>query len=148
MGAAGVQLGTRFAVSEESPAHPEFKKKYIRAKSRDAAASCQFDSRLPVSPVRAIKNRGTDEFSKLQFSLIEQLNRNEIKRDQAVIKLEEFWMGGLKTAVIDGNVESGSLMAGQSVGLVDKIQTVKEIIEEIAGDIENELKHVENLING
>lgn len=147
MGAAGVQLGTRFAVSKESPAHDEFKKKYLRAKSRDAVASAQFDSRLPVSPVRAIKNKGTEEFARLQIQLIEKLDKGEIGRDEAALKLEEFWMGGLRAAVIDGDTAAGSLMAGQSVGLVDSVMPAKEIIDELVCDIEKELKRVRDILD-
>jgi enoyl-[acyl-carrier protein] reductase II len=56
MGAAGVQLGTRFACATESIAHPAFKKAFLRANARDAVASVQIDPRLPVIPVRALKN--------------------------------------------------------------------------------------------
>ncbi|MGH6658810.1 MAG: NAD(P)H-dependent flavin oxidoreductase, partial [Sphingomicrobium sp.] len=56
MGASGVQLGTRFVCANESIAHPNFKKAYIRASARDATASVQIDPRLPVIPVRALKN--------------------------------------------------------------------------------------------
>ena len=60
MGAAGVQLGTRFACASESIAHPNFKRAFIRASARDAIASMQIDPRLPVIPVRALKNAGTE----------------------------------------------------------------------------------------
>src|SRR3546814_8657326 len=60
MGAAGVQLGTRFACATESIAHPDFKKAFFRAGARDAVASVQIDPRLPVIPVRALRNAGTE----------------------------------------------------------------------------------------
>ncbi|MCM3768835.1 nitronate monooxygenase family protein, partial [Neobacillus niacini] len=63
MGAAGVQLGTRFVCAAESIAHPNFKKAFIRASARDAVASVQIDPRLPVIPVRALKNAGADLFT-------------------------------------------------------------------------------------
>src|SRR5690606_20794426 len=66
MGAAGVQLGTRFACATESIAHPEFKKAFFRASARDAVASVQVDPRLPVIPVRALKNKGTEAFAAKQ----------------------------------------------------------------------------------
>ncbi len=146
MGAAGVQLGTRFAVAEESCAHPEFKKKFVKAKARDAVETPQLDRRLPVSPVRALRNKGTDDFAKLQIKLIEQLEKGEISRIEGQIKLEEFWMGRLQSAVIDGDVSYGSLMAGQSVGLVDKVMAVNDIIDELVNDIENELKRVRDVL--
>src|SRR5690242_8477869 len=66
MGAVGVQLGTRFACATESIAHPAFKAAFFRANARDAVASVQFDPRLPVIPVRALKNKGTEEFTAKQ----------------------------------------------------------------------------------
>ncbi|MFM7402773.1 MAG: NAD(P)H-dependent flavin oxidoreductase, partial [Erythrobacter sp.] len=66
MGAAGVQLGTRFACASESIAHPDFKKAFFRASAREAVASVQVDPRLPVIPVRALKNKGTEEFTAKQ----------------------------------------------------------------------------------
>ncbi|MBN2412963.1 nitronate monooxygenase [candidate division KSB1 bacterium] len=142
MGAAGVQLGTRFAVAEESIAHPKFKEKFIRANARDAVSTPQFDSRLPVVAVRALRNKGIDEFGRLQLDLIKQLDQGTVRRQDAQMKVEEFWMGALRRAVIDGDILSGSLMAGQSVGLVNKIQPVKEIIDELVTEIEEELQRV------
>jgi enoyl-[acyl-carrier protein] reductase II len=66
MGAAGVQLGTRFVCANESIAHPNFKKAFIRASARDAVASVQIDPRLPVIPVRALKNNGSELFTMKQ----------------------------------------------------------------------------------
>ena len=77
MGAAGVQLGTRFAASAESIAHPNFKKAFIRGAARDAVASVQFDPRLPVIPVRALKNAGTEAFMDKQREVSAQLARGE-----------------------------------------------------------------------
>lgn len=142
MGAAGVQLGTRFAVATESCAHPRFKDFFLRAEARDAVSTPQFDSRLPVVAVRALRNKGHDDFRKLQLALVHQLDCGEIRREQAQIRVEEYWAGALRRAVIDGDVERGSLMAGQSVGLVHKIQPVNEIIQEILAEIESELHRV------
>jgi enoyl-[acyl-carrier protein] reductase II len=143
MGAAGVQLGTRFAVATESCAHPRFKDFFLRAEARDAVSTPQFDSRLPVVAVRALRNKGHDDFRKLQLALVHQLDCGEIRREQAQIRVEEYWAGALRRAVIDGDVERGSLMAGQSVGLVHKIQPVQEIIQEILAEIESELHRVQ-----
>lgn len=142
MGAAGVQLGTRFAVAEESCAHARFKDTFIRAKARDAVSTPQFDSRLPVVAVRALRNKGTDDFGALQLDLIRQITDGSLSRPDAQIKVEEFWMGRLRTAVQDGDVSFGSLMAGQSVGLVDRVQTVQEIVDELIADTETELQRV------
>jgi enoyl-[acyl-carrier protein] reductase II len=142
MGAAGVQLGTRFAVAEESCAHEEFKQAYLRANARDAISTPEFDSRLHVVAVRALKNRAMDDFGKLQLGLLKEIEDEKIKREDAQLEVEKFWMGGLRKAVVDGDVATGSMMAGQSVGLVNKVQPVKEIIEELAGEIEDELVRV------
>jgi enoyl-[acyl-carrier protein] reductase II len=146
MGAAGVQLGTRFAVARESRAHPEFKRAFLRAKARDAVATPQFDSRLPVVAVRALRNMATEDFRKLQLKLMDDLDKGSITADQAQILVEEFWMGQLRAAVVDGDVERGSLMAGQSVGLVNSELTVAEIMNELAADAESELKRVRDLL--
>ncbi|MBU1487259.1 nitronate monooxygenase family protein [bacterium] len=148
MGAAGVQLGTRFAVAEESCAHPAFKEKFIRANARDAVSTPQFDSRLPVVAVRALRNKALDDFGRLQLKLIKDLDEESISRDQAQKKVEEFWMGALRKAVLDGDVSSGSLMAGQSVGLVNKIMSIKEIIDELVSETEAELQSVRKSLMG
>ncbi|MCP4725668.1 MAG: hypothetical protein GY863_11560 [bacterium] len=147
MGAAGVQMGTKFAVAEESCAHPKFKEAFIKANARDAISNPQIDSRLPVVPVRALRNKGQDEFNRLQFDLIRKIDNGEIPRIEAQLKVEEFWVGALKNAVIDGDVSFGSLMSGQSVGLVDRIMTIQEIIDELVNDTESELQRVHSLLN-
>ena len=131
MGAAGVQLGTKFAVADESPAHENFKDALIRASAKDAQPTAQFDPRVPVIPVRAIGNEGTRDFVTLQLGLVAQLERDAITPREAGMKLEEFWIGGLKKAAIDGDVENGSLMAGQSVGLVNERKSVADTIAEL-----------------
>ena len=146
MGAAGVQLGTRFAMAAESCAHPKFKQAFIRAKARDAVSTPQFDSSLPVVAVRALRNRGTDDFNKLQLELIEQLRSGSITRADAQYRVEEFWVGQLRNAVVDGDVAHGSLMAGQSVGLVDSIMSTQEIINELVMDTETERGRVRSTL--
>ncbi len=146
MGAAGVQLGTRFAMAEESCAHPLFKEAFIKANARDAVSTPQFDSRLPVVAVRALRNNGTDDFGRLQLQLLEKLENGTIDRQEAQQRVEEFWVGRLRDAVQDGDTSYGSLMAGQSVGLVDRIIPVREIIEELVGDTEAELQRVKELL--
>ena len=147
MGATGIQLGTRFAISTECIAHENFKKKFLRANPRDAIATPTFDSRLPVVPVRAIKNKGHEEFNKLQLELIEKLDNGTISKEDAQIKVEGFWMGALRKAVVDGDAEQGSLMAGQSVGMFDSIKPVKEIVEELVDGIEEELQAVKKILS-
>jgi enoyl-[acyl-carrier protein] reductase II len=133
MGAAGVQLGTRFVCARECVAHPDFKKAFIRASARDAVTSVQLDPRFPVIPVRALANKGTHEFTAKQRAVIEKFDRGELDMKAAQLEIEHFWAGALRRAVVDGDVENGSLMAGQSVGLVTREQTTAEIVGELIG---------------
>lgn len=136
MGACGVQLGTRFACASESIAHPLFKKAFFRASARDAVTSVQVDARLPVIPVRALKNKGTEEFTAKQIEVARLLDAGEIEMGEAQLQIEHFWAGALRRAVIDGDVENGSLMAGQSVGMVSAEEPVAEIIATLLNECE------------
>jgi len=136
MGAAGVQLGTRFACARESIAHPAFKQAFFRASARDAVASVQVDPRLPVIPVRALKNKGTEEFTAKQVEVAKLLDSGEVDMGEAQLQIEHFWAGALRRAVIDGDVENGSLMAGQSVGMVTKEEPVAEIVTQLLAECE------------
>ncbi len=140
MGAAGVQLGTRFACASESIAHPAFKRAFFRASARDAVASVQHDARLPVIPVRALRNKSTDAFSAKQIEVARQLDESGSDDKQAMaeaqLQIEHYWAGALRRAVIDGDVENGSVMAGQSVGMVTREEPVAAIIEELMGECE------------
>ena len=136
MGACGVQLGTRFACASESIAHPDFKKSFFRASARDAVTSVQVDPRLPVIPVRALKNKGTDEFTAKQIEVAKLLDEGEVEMGEAQLQIEHFWAGALRRAVIDGDVENGSLMAGQSVGMVSKEEPVADIIATLLDECE------------
>ncbi|BBC98806.1 MULTISPECIES: NAD(P)H-dependent flavin oxidoreductase [Sphingobium] len=131
MGAAGVQLGTRFACASESIAHPNFKKAFFRASARDAIASVQIDPRLPVIPVRALKNAGTEAFTAKQREVANLLDSGAVDMMEAQLQIEHYWAGALRKAVIDGDVEGGSLMAGQSVGMVTKEEPVADIIAQL-----------------
>ena len=136
MGACGVQLGTRFACANESIAHPDFKKAFFRASARDAVTSVQVDPRLPVIPVRALKNKGTEEFTAKQVEVAKLLDAGGIDMGEAQLLIEHFWAGALRRAVIDGDVEAGSLMAGQSVGMVTKEEPVADIVAELMNECE------------
>jgi enoyl-[acyl-carrier protein] reductase II len=131
MGASGVQLGTRFVCATESIAHPNFKKAFIRAAARDAMPSVALDNRFPVIPVRAIVNDGVRKFVEVQKQVIEKFDRGQLDQKAAQLEIEHFWAGALRRAVIDGDVETGSLMAGQSVGMVTKEQSTAEIIRDL-----------------
>ncbi len=130
-GASGVQLGTRFVASVECVAHENFKKAFIRGNARDAVASAQVDPRFPVIPVRALKNKGTEEFMARQSEIVSKFKAGEFEQEEAQLEIEKFWVGALRSAVVDGDVENGSVMAGQSVGMVKKEQPVSEIMEEL-----------------
>jgi enoyl-[acyl-carrier protein] reductase II len=134
MGAAGVQLGTRFACATESIAHPNFKKAFFRASARDAIASVQIDPRLPVIPVRALKNAGTELFTAKQLEVARALDDDQLPMMEAQLQIEHYWAGALRRAVIDGDVENGSLMAGQSVGMVKEEEPVADIIAQLCQD--------------
>jgi enoyl-[acyl-carrier protein] reductase II len=133
MGASGVQLGTRFVCAHESIAHPRFKRAFISAAARDAVASVQLDPRFPVIPVRALGNPASERFVAAQRLVIDRFARGELSQKAAQLEIEHFWAGALRRAVIDGDVEGGSLMAGQSVGFVTREQSTAEILEELVG---------------
>ncbi len=139
MGAAGVQLGTRFAAATESVAHANFKKAFVRASARDAVASVQLDARLPVIPVRALKNAGSEKFTAKQREMVGHLDLGSVELAEAQLQIEHYWAGALRRAVVDGDIETGSLMAGQSVGMVTSVQPVAEIIAELVAEAESAL---------
>ncbi len=136
MGAAGVQLGTRFVCARECVAHPNFKQAFIRAHARDAVPSVQVDPNFPVIPVRALTNKGTRRFVEFQHEVIARFRAGELDQKSAQLEIEHFWAGALRRAVIDGDVDNGSLMAGQSVGMVEREQTTAEIIAELIAQAE------------
>ena len=131
MGAAGAQLGTRFAAARESVAHPRFKRALIRAQARDALPSVQLDPRFPVTPVRGLVNAGTQRFLEHQAETVRRHQAGDLTREAAQLAVEHFWAGALRRAVVEGDVETGSVMAGQSVGMVHAEQPAAEIIAEL-----------------
>ena len=139
MGAAGVQLGTRFVMTEECMVHPKFKEVFLKANARDAIATPQYDSKLPVVAVRALKNKGMQQFGALQLRLLKELEAGTIHRQQAQEEVERFWVGALRRAAVDGDVDNGSLMAGQAVGLMNKITPISDLVVELLTDANNEL---------
>lgn len=136
MGAAGVQMGTRFACATESIAHENFKKAFFRASARDAVPTVQLDENFPVIPVRALKNEGSQRFIRHQAETLARFQSGELTKEAAQLDIEHFWAGALRRAVLDGDVQNGSLMAGQSVGMVTREQPVAEIIAEILAQAE------------
>ena len=115
LGAVGVQMGTRFLVSNECNAHKNYKEKVLKAKDIETEVTGTSTSH----PVRVLRNKLTREYIK-----IEKSNSNSEK-------LESLTKGALRKAVIEGDTENGSVMAGQIAGLVKKEQSCKEIIEEL-----------------
>ena len=140
MGAAGVQLGTRFVCATESIAHPKFKQAFIRASARDAVASVQLDPRLPVIPVRALRNAGGELFTAKQREVARRLDEDGVAMAEAQLEIEHYWAGALRRAVIDGDVEHGSVMAGQSVGMVTKEEPVAAIIAQLMAEAAHALE--------
>jgi enoyl-[acyl-carrier protein] reductase II len=140
MGAAGVQLGTRFVCATESIAHANFKKAFIRASARDAIASVQLDPRLPVIPVRALKNAAGELFSAKQREVATMLDGGQVAMLEAQLQIEHYWAGALRRAVIDGDVEHGSVMAGQSVGMVTKEEPIADIIATLMSEAASALE--------
>ena len=131
IGAAGCQLGTRFVCATESIAHPNFKAALIKAAARDAVVSPRLSEIFSVIPVRALSNKAMDDFRETQIELMERCRRGEIDRQGAQEAIEHFWAGRLRRAVVQGDIENGSLMAGQSVALVRSEQSAAEIIGEL-----------------
>ena len=102
----------------------------IRARARDAMPSVQLDPRFPVIPVRGLVNGGTRRFAQHQAETVARVQSGELTREQGQMSIEQFWAGALRRAVIEGDVEHGSVMAGQSVGMVTSEQPAAAIIAE------------------
>jgi enoyl-[acyl-carrier protein] reductase II len=136
LGAAGCQLGTRFVCAEESQVHPLTKRTYLKASGRDAVLSVQLDPEFRVAPVRAIANKASQAFLELQVDTIRRFRAGEISKGEAQFEIEGFWAGRLRRAVLEGDVEFGSLMAGQSVEFLRKVESVDQIITELRASAE------------
>jgi enoyl-[acyl-carrier protein] reductase II len=132
LGAAGCQLGTRFVCAYESRIHPLTKKAYFRASGRDAVLSVQVDPEFRVAAVRALANRAGGEFLQLQFDAVRRYRTGDISKSEAQLEIEEFWAGRLRRAVLEGDVEFGSLMAGQSVEFVRREESVADIVADLS----------------
>lgn len=124
LGAQAVQMGTRFIVARESIVHDNYKQKVIAAKDIDTAVT----GRSTGHPIRCIRNKTTREYLKLE------------KEGASFEELEKLTLGGLRKAVVEGDVIEGSVMAGQIAGLVKKEQTCAEMIQEIMAQAEKLLK--------
>lgn len=123
MGACGVQVGTCLLVSQECPIHENYKLALLKAGDRDTTVT----GRSSGAPVRILKNKMAKEYLKLE--------QQGADRDE----LEKLTLGALRRAVLDGDVETGSVMAGQVAGMLHEIRPVKEILSELYTDGLNEL---------
>lgn len=128
LGAQGVQMGTIFVCASECTAHENYKKAIIKAGDRGTVVT----GKATGHPVRILKNKLAREFEKLE------------KASAAVEEYEKLGVGRLRAAVVEGDADYGSVMAGQIAGLVKEIKPAKDIIE----DIMNEANEVISLING
>ncbi|MCD4813133.1 nitronate monooxygenase [bacterium] len=148
MGAYGCQLGTRFVMTEEYTAHAKFKDAFIKARARETIATPQCDSRLPVVAVRAVNNCGMRNFGQLRLNLLKKMETGSLSREEAQFEVENYWMGALRRAVVDGDVDSGSLMAGQSVGLMHDVKPMCAMLDELVDDARDELERVCGTLGG
>lgn len=147
LGAAGVQVGTRLVCTFECNAHKKFKDSFIKAAARDAMPTVQVDQRFPVIPVRAITNDGSKRFMEFQHDIVTKYKNGEIELKDGQQQIESFWMGSLRRAVVEGDIETGSVMAGQSVEFVKKETSVKEVVDELTNDAADELQFFNGLLN-
>ena len=118
LGAKAVQMGTHFVATKECNVHENYKEKIIKAKDIDSKVT----GRSTGHPVRVLRNQMSNEY---------------IKKEQEGATLEELellTLGGLRKAVVDGDMDYGSVMSGQIAGLVKKEQTAKEILEDLYSD--------------
>jgi enoyl-[acyl-carrier protein] reductase II len=118
------------------PPTASIKRRRLRAAARDAVPSIQIDARFPVIPVRAIANEGSRRFMDKQRETIARFDSGELNKEAAQLAIEHFWAGALRRAVIDGDTETGSVMAGQSVGMVTSEQSVAAIMAELVSQAE------------
>ena len=120
LGASGVQMGTRFVTAKESIVHENYKEKIIKAKDIDSEVT----GRSVGHPIRVLRNKMTREYLRME------------KEGASLEELEKMTLGALRKAVVEGDVMTGSVMAGQIAGLVKSENTCKEIIEEIMSGAE------------
>ena len=118
LGADGVQVGTRFILAEECTVHENYKDRVVRAKDTDSKVT----GRITGHPVRVLRNNLTRELARLEYE------------EDGAVKIEEHGTGALRAAVVDGDLKKGSFMAGQCACRMDKVEKVKDIIEDIFND--------------
>lgn len=131
LGASGVQIGTRFLVAKECNVHPNYKARIIKAKDIDTTTT----GNSTGHPVRVIKNKMARAYEALE------------KKNASAEELETLGRGALRKAVVDGDMDNGSVMSGQIAGLVKKEQTCKEIIEEMYGEFLEIMRNTAEMYN-
>lgn len=124
LGASAVQMGTRFVAAAESIVHQNFKDKIVKATDIDSTIT----GTSTGHPVRCLRNKMTKEYLKMEKEGVE------------LMELEKLTLGSLKRAVIDGDVTTGTLMAGQIAGLIGKVETCSDIVSGIVKDAERVIK--------
>lgn len=132
LGASGVQVGTRFICATECTAHESYKQKVLAAKDRDTTVT----ARSTGHPVRVLKNKLTREFDRLE------------KEGASVEELEAFGTGKLRIAAREGDIDMGSVMAGQSAGLVKTIQPAAEIIKDMVDEANTVIASLQSALKG
>lgn len=130
LGATGVQVGTCLLASEECPIHENYKNAIIKAKDTDTIVT----GRIAGTPVRTLKNKMAKEYVKRE------------KEGATMEQLEEYTLGSLRRAVLDGDIKTGSLMAGQVAGMLNEIRPVKDIIESMFKECDQELKNLNRFL--
>ncbi len=129
LGASGVQMGTRFVATTNCTIVDGYKESIVKAKDRDTVVT----GRATGHPVRIIKNKLAREFMKLEAS------------GASKEELERFGEGKLKVAARDGDLQNGSIMAGQIAGLIKDIKPVKEIVEDIIKEAKDSVSKINGL---
>lgn len=130
LGAEGVQMGTRFVASKECSIVEAYKEAIVKAKDRDTVVT----GRTTGHPVRILKNKLAREFMKLEA--------NGATKEE----LEKFGEGKLRLAAREGDIQNGSVMAGQIAGLIKDIKPVKEIMEDIIKEAQAVIKKVNGVV--
>ncbi len=124
LGSEAVQMGTRFCVSNECVIHENYKERILKAKDIDSEVT----GRSHGHPVRGLRNKMTREYLKLEAA------------GASFEELEKLTLGGLRKAVVEGDTDQGSVLAGQIAGMVNRRQSCREIIDEIMEQAETLLK--------
>lgn len=126
LGACGVQLGTCLLVSQECPIHANYKAAVLKAKPNDTTVT----GRSAGAPVRILKNAMARQYLTME------------KNGASLEDLEHFTLGSLRRAVFEGDVTTGSLMAGQVAGQLKEIRPLREIFESLYADYQSRCENL------